>query len=174
MNSVIEKLLFKINEDVKRDGRATISDEELALLTALYQEYKSLYEDFTVDHFLLLDYLNRERRATEILRFGDGPTNNRRNQALQELRICQKKILPIEGTVLLLYYANLVNGIDFFTGEKRERLSKKEAVEKIVSESGLTNQAIEKRLQRAYGRLNKMNQLPDELKGILPPNWPIV
>ena len=64
-----------------------------------------------------------------------GPISTPPALYLDELGFPMKKKLAVEGTLLLLYYANLINGVNMFTGDKKgNKLSKKEAVKKIANE----------------------------------------
>lgn len=173
MEDLIENLIDRIKADVKRNGEAVIAKDDANILRCLRIDHWRLKKRFRDSHFNLMDYLERDRKASEVLRHGIGDTNNRRKQALEEMGLDTKKKREIENVSLLLYYVNLINGVDPFCSEKElGKLSKVDAVYFLAEERRTTDGAIVKKLQRAYTHLKKINQLPKELEGILPPNWP--
>jgi hypothetical protein len=170
----IDKLIGKLKGEAGCND-VTISREDAASIVDLLCDYKSLKKSSAEEHYMLLTYLNREEEACRVLRDSSGSTKDLRKEALKVLGYPDKprRKHPIQDVLLLKYYADLISGVNLFTGEKQKPLKKKEAVAKIAAESGQTEQAIKKRLQRTSTRLRKAKQLPKELIGILPPNWPI-
>jgi hypothetical protein len=179
MNDPVETLIDRIKSDLKRNREATITKEDANLIRRLRIDHWRLKKRFRYEHFFRLEQMEREQKASMVLQFGTGDTNDRRKQALEEMGIVINKKNKIKGVSLLRYYANLISGTNPFTSEKdREKLSKKQAVAKIADELSpskgdkISEEVIIKKLQRASTRLKKLGQLPNELKGVLPPNWP--
>jgi len=173
----IEMLLNRIRTDAERDGKATISTDEVQALIELNREHKELKNRFTEEHFQLLEKIERENQAIKIQKKNPGSTHERRERALQIMGVLQPKISPVDETFLLFYYANLRNGIDPFDSEKkREPLSEEDAIKHIAGQSGQSEQAVKKELRRAYKRLKDKKALPKgtqkkQLKNIIPFGW---
>ena len=91
MSDPVEILIERIKTDIKLNGEAVITKDDADLFRRLRIDHWRLKKRFRDSHFSLMDYLERDRKASDVLRHGIGDTNDRRKHALEEMGLDIKK-----------------------------------------------------------------------------------
>jgi hypothetical protein len=170
----LEKIVDKILLVPSSKKSIRLSTREGQALAQLYFDYQELKERFTVEHFELLDFAGRQRKAYEILTKEDKFINltKRHSEMVKVLGFDFGQKSSIRDLTLFVRYAELVLGSEHTIGVP---IHKEDAIKKLAKELKVSNQAVLDKLKRAIKRMKSKGEdkFPEKFQGILPSRWPL-